>query len=102
VAFYTTLALQQGLHPADVEAIREGKLPKQKRYAALSALAKKLIQSRGQLTDDDVTAFLQADFEREHLLEVIAVVAASTITNYAGKITNPPLEALITEHAWRG
>lgn len=102
VAFHTTLGLQQGLDPADVQAIREGKLPKQKRYAALSALAKKLIESRGQLTDDDVTAFLQAGFEREHLLEVIAVVAASTITNYAGKITNPPLEPLIKEHAWRG
>jgi alkylhydroperoxidase family enzyme len=102
VAFHTTLGLQQGLDPADVQAIREGKLPKQKRYAALSAVAKKLIESRGQLTDDDVTAFLQAGFEREHLLEVIAVVAASTITNYAGKITNPPLEDLIKEHAWRG
>jgi alkylhydroperoxidase family enzyme len=102
VAFHTVLGLKQGLDPADVQAIREGKLPKQKRYAALSAVAKKLIESRGQLTDDDVTAFLQAGFEREHLLEVVAVVAASTITNYAGKITNPPLEALLQEHAWRG
>jgi len=101
VAFHTTLGLRQGLDPADVQAIREGKLPKQKRYAALSAVAKKLIESRGQLADDDVSAFLQAGFEREHLLEVIAVVAASTITNYAGKITNPPLEPLIKEHAWR-
>src|ERR1700740_1763699 len=102
VAFHTTLGLQQGLDPADVQAIREGKLPKQKRYSALSAVAKKLIESRGRLSDDDVSAFLQAGFEREHLLEVIAVVAASTITNYAGKITNPPLEPLIQEHAWRG
>ena len=102
VAFHTTLGLQQGLDPADVQAIREGKLPKQKRYAALSGLAKKLIENRGQLTDDDVTAFLQARFEREHLLEVIAVVAASTITNYVGKITNPPLDPPIEEHAWRG
>jgi hypothetical protein len=38
----------------------------------------------------------------EHLLEVVAVIAASTITNYAGKITNPPLEAVLLEHAWRG
>ena len=77
-------------------------LPKQKRYAALSGLAKKLIEKRGQLTNDDRTAFLEAGFEEEHLLEVVAVIAASTITNYAGKITNPPLEALLQEHAWRG
>jgi alkylhydroperoxidase family enzyme len=102
VAFHTTLGLKQGLDPADVQAIRDGKLPKQKRYAALSALAKKLIENRGQLTDDDVFAFLQAGFEREHLLEVIAVIAASTITNYAAKVTNPPLDSVIEEHAWRG
>ena len=102
VAFHTALGLKQGLEPADVQAIRERQLPKHKRYAALSALAKKLIEKRGQLTDDDVTSFLEAGFQKEHLLEVIAVVAASTITNYAGKITNPPLEALLQEHAWRG
>jgi alkylhydroperoxidase family enzyme len=102
VAFHTGLALKQGLEPADVQAIRDGKLPKQKRYAALSGLAKKLIENRGQLTDDDVAVFLQAGFKREHLLEVVAVSAASTITNYAGKIANPPLEAILREHAWRG
>jgi hypothetical protein len=48
-------------------------------------LAKNLIEKRGQLTDDDVTAFLEAGFEKEYLLGVIAVVAASTITNYASK-----------------
>jgi hypothetical protein len=35
----------------------------------------KLIEKRSQLTDDDVTAFLEAGFEKEHLLGVIAVVA---------------------------
>jgi alkylhydroperoxidase family enzyme len=102
VAFHTALGLKQGLDPADVQAIRERKLPKQKRYAALSGVAKKLIENRGQLTDDDVTTFLEGGFEKEHLLEVIAVVAASTITNYAGKVTNPPLEASLQEYAWRG
>ena len=102
VAFHTALGLKQGLDPADVQAIRERQLPKQKRYAALSGLAKKLIEKRGELTDDDVTAFLEGGFEKEQLLEVVAGVAASTITNYAGKITNPPLEALLQEHAWRG
>jgi alkylhydroperoxidase family enzyme len=102
VALHTVLGLKQGIDPADIQAIRERQIPKQKRYAALSGVAKKLIEKRGQLTDDDVTAFLEAGFEKEHLLEVVAVIAASTITNYAGKITNPPLEAVLLEHAWRG
>jgi AhpD family alkylhydroperoxidase len=102
VAFHTALGLKQGLDPADVQAIRERQLPNQRRYAALSGLAKTLIENRGQLTDDDLTVFLEAGFEKEQVLEAVAVVAASTITNYAGKITNPPLEAFLQEHAWRG
>ena len=102
VAFHTALGLKQGLDPADVQAIRERQLPNQRRYAALSGLARTLIENRGQLTDDDFTAFLEAGFEKEHVLEVVGVVAASAITNYAGNITNPPLDAFLQEHAWRG
>jgi alkylhydroperoxidase family enzyme len=41
-------------------------------------------------------------FTREQILEVIAVVAASTITNYAGTIAQPPLEDHFQQFAWRG
>jgi len=102
VAFHTALGLKLGLDPADVRAIRERQLPKPQRYAALSRLAKTLIEKRGHLSDDDLVTFLEAGFEKEHVLEVIGVVAASTITNYSGAVTNPPLEAFLEEYAWRG
>jgi len=102
VAFHTALALKQGLDPADVTAIREQQLPKPEPYAALSRLAKSLIEKRGHLSDDDLVTSLEAGFEKEHVLEVIGVVAASTITNYSGAVTNPPLEAFLEEYAWRG
>ena len=102
VAFHTALGLKQGLDAADVQAIRERQLPKQQRYAALSRLAKTLIEKRGHLSDDDLTTFLEAGFDKEDVLEVIGVVAASTITNYSGTVTHPPLEEFLKEYAWRG
>jgi alkylhydroperoxidase family enzyme len=101
-AFHTTLALKEGIDPADVQAIREGRLPKDGKFAALSALAKTMIEKRGRLNDEDVDRFLAAGFGKDHLLEVIAAVAASTITNYTGSITKPPLEAAFQAHAWPG
>jgi alkylhydroperoxidase family enzyme len=100
VAFHTTLALKEGIDAADVEAIRDDRLPKEPKYAALSALAKTMIEKRGRLSDQDVERFLAAGFGKDHLLEVIAAVAASTITNYTGNITKPPLEAPFQAHAW--
>lgn len=102
VAFHTALALKEGVDPADIEAIREGRLPKDGKFAALSGLAKTMIEKRGHLGDEDVNRFLAAGFGKDHLLEVIAAVAASTITNYTGNITRPSLDGPFQEHAWRG
>ena len=102
VAFHTALALKQGIDPADVQSIREGRLPKDGKLAALSTLARTMIEKRGRLDDQDVDRFLAAGFGKDHALEVIAIVAASTITNYTGSITKTPLEAAFQAHAWRG
>ncbi|MGH7074972.1 MAG: carboxymuconolactone decarboxylase family protein [Stellaceae bacterium] len=102
VAFHTALALKEGIKPADVQAIREGRLPKDSKFATLSGSAKTMIEKRGRLDDEEINRFLAAGFGKDHLLEVIAAVAASTITNYTGSITKPPLEAPFQEHAWQG
>ena len=100
VAFHTALALKQGVDPADVEAIREDRAPGDRQYAALSTLAKTLIEKRGRLDDRDLDAFVAAGFRKEHALEVIAVVAASTITNYAASVTRPPVEEAFQAYSW--
>jgi AhpD family alkylhydroperoxidase len=102
VAFHTALALKEGLDPADVQAIRERRLPQHPRYASLSKLAKALIEKRGHLEDGDLLAFVETGYQKEQALEVVAVVAASTITNYAGNVTKPPLESDFQEHVWQG
>src|SRR5499427_4694374 len=100
VAFHTTLALKEGIDAADVQAIRDGRLPKDSKFAALSVLAKTMIEKRGRLDDQDIERFLAAGFGKDQLLEVIAAVAASTITNYTGSITKPALEAPFQALAW--
>jgi len=102
VAFHTALALKEGIDPADVQAIREGRLPKDSKLAALSALARTMIEKRGRLDDQDVDRFISAGFGKDHALEVVAIVAASTITNYTGSITKTPLDAPFQAHAWTG
>ena len=100
VAFHSALALQAGLAGADVDAIRNGQDPADARLAALSRLARTMIGKRGRIAQADGDAFLAEGFGPDHLLEVVAIVAASTITNYTASITEPPLEPAFQPHAW--
>jgi alkylhydroperoxidase family enzyme len=102
VALHTALALQAGLDPDDVEAMRAGRSPSDKQLGALSTLARTLIEKRGRLDEEDSQRFLSAGFGKDLLLEVITIVAASTITNYTGSVTNPPLEQHLQQFAWNG
>ena len=60
VAFHTALALQNGISPEETTAIRERRLPTDKRFAALSALAKTLIEKCGHLTQQELDSFIAA------------------------------------------
>ena len=102
VALHTALGLQAGLDPVDVEAMRAGRSPSDQKLGALSTLARTLIEKRGRLDDQDIERFLVAGFSKALLLEAITIVAASTITNYTGNVTNPPLEAHLQQFAWNG
>ncbi len=100
VAFHTALALQAGLAAEDVEAIRNARPPADPKLGALSTLARTLIEKRGRITGDEGQAFLAQGFGRDHLLEVVAIVAASTITNYTANIAEPALEPAFQPHRW--
>lgn len=100
VAFHTSLSLKEGVDEADVAAIRDGRLPAPPRLAALSRLARAMIEARGRVGDTEVDRFCSAGFDTEQALELVGVLAASTITNYAASMTCPPLEDAFQAHAW--
>src|ERR1700734_3038839 len=76
VAFHTALALQQGVSSGETDAIGERRVPRDRRFAALSSLAKALIEKRGRVSDQELESFTAAGFTKEQVFEVIATVAA--------------------------
>ncbi len=100
VAFHSALALKAGVSAADVAAIRARQLPAARDFAALSSLARAMIERRGHVGERDLKAFFEAGFAVEQALELITVSAASTMTNYAASLAQPALEAPFAAHAW--
>ena len=101
VAFHSFLGLKEGLSEADVRAMRAGGVPKDPKLSALSLLARQMIETRGHVDDSVVHTFLAAGYEKRQIVEAIEAVAASTITNYVCTITQPPLEEMFKDHAWK-
>jgi alkylhydroperoxidase family enzyme len=100
VALHSKLALDAGVSADDVQAIRARRAPKDRKLAAMSALARAMIEKRGHLEDSDVAAFREAGYAQDLVLEVITIVAASAMTNYTASITHPALEEALKPHAW--
>ena len=101
VAFHTHLALAQGVAEADVQAIRERRVPASTTHGALSLAARALIENRGSVDAAGLTRFFAAGYSASQLMEVVGVIAASTVTNYVGNLALPPLEDSFQAHAWQ-
>jgi alkylhydroperoxidase family enzyme len=101
VAFHSGLAAKQGVSTADVAALRAGRDPQDPALAPLSALARHLIERRGRAEPGAVQKYLDAGFSPAQALEVVLVVAASTITNYIAGLAQPSFEPEIEAQAWK-
>src|SRR5262249_14973632 len=100
LAFHTGLALKEGLDKPDVQAIREGRVPKKAKSGALSTFARPLIENRGRVDAHDVDGFVAAGFRKEHAVEAIPVVAAARITNITASVPKPPVEEPFQAYSW--
>jgi alkylhydroperoxidase family enzyme len=70
------------------------------RLGALSTVARRLVESRGWLEEDEVAAFVNAGFDEAQLLEVITALALKTLSNYTNHVAETPLDAPFRKTAW--
>jgi AhpD family alkylhydroperoxidase len=100
VAFHSTAALSEGVPADEVAAIREGRLPKDAKRAALSRLTRAIIESRGHVGALELDAFTESGFSKDQVFEVLAGLACSVMANYAGNVAAVPLDAPFQAQAW--
>lgn len=98
VAGHTAAALKKAqIHPPVVDALRDGTPITDARLAAVAALTRAVIATRGAVADDALEAFLAAGFTDANALEVVLGVSLATLCNFANNLArnelNPELEA---------
>ncbi|WP_306029243.1 carboxymuconolactone decarboxylase family protein [Stappia sp. MMSF_3263] len=96
---HTFLARQAGMEAADLDALRAGGRPVTVHLAALAVFTRKLLETRGDAGPAVLADFLAAGFTRAQVLEVVAIIATKTISNYVNHITATPHEDFMADPA---
>jgi uncharacterized peroxidase-related enzyme len=101
MAFHTFMALQAGVSPETVEALRTGASPREPRLRTLSDFARAMLGKRGNVAERDLAAFYDAGLTPAQAMEVVLGMAFSLMANYAGHLADVPLDPPFQPHAWQ-
>ncbi|AZV27823.1 alkylhydroperoxidase [Pseudomonas syringae] len=80
LAAHTLFASKAGLAAEEIIEARHGRLN------AFATLAHQLTETRGHLSNEQIAAARAAGIDDKKIIEVIAVVAAQTLTNYLNNV----------------
>jgi alkylhydroperoxidase family enzyme len=100
VAFHSTMALKQGVAAGDVQALRAGKPPSDAKYAALSGMAKSLVEKKGRGNVAEAEKFAAAGYSPSQILDVINGIGISTMAATTANLANTPVEDAFRAHIW--
>lgn len=74
--------------------------PSDLKEASLAVFARSVVEHRGWVPEAEQEAFLAAGFSRRQFLDVVAIVALKTLSNYANHLAHTPLDPAFEEHRW--
>jgi len=101
MAAHTMTAEKTGVDAAVIEALRAGRPLPDARLDALRVFMEALIHKQGWVDEDDLQAFHDAGFGREHVLDAIMAVGMKTLSNYTNHIAQTPLDDVFQDKAWQ-
>jgi uncharacterized peroxidase-related enzyme len=100
VAAHSTFAKTQGASDAVLEDIRAGKTPDDPRLSALVTFTHQVVRQRGQVTSEDVQAFLNAGFTQEQVLQVLIGVSQASLASFVYHMASTPLDEGFQPQKW--
>lgn len=100
VAGHSFVARSVLLEDSAVKALRQGKpITDIPRLQALRTFAEAVLRERGHVGAPALAAFTAAGFTRQNALEVVTIVAAKVLSNYANVLAQTPPDAYMADPA---
>ncbi|MBF5032357.1 MULTISPECIES: carboxymuconolactone decarboxylase family protein [unclassified Micromonospora] len=101
VAMHTATLVRHGATPELIEALRTGATLPDPRLEALRRFTVAVLDHRGAVPDADLDALLASGWQRRHALDVVLGVGTYTISTFANRLTEAPLDEPLAAYAWQ-
>ncbi len=98
-AAHSMIADKMSKVPGDVlEALRTGRRLPDAKLEALRVFTVRMVESRGNPTEDEVAAFRAAGYEARHIPGIILAIAVKTLSNYSNHIFKPDVDERFADY----
>jgi len=101
VARETNAAVHDHVPTDVIEGIRANRPLKDRKLEALRSFTARIVNSRGQVSEQDVKDFLAGGYTRANILEIVLAIGMATLTNYTSLIAKTPLDKQLESKAWK-
>lgn len=101
VAMHTATLTRLGAEAEVIAALRAGTPLPNDRLEALRRFTHAVLDHRGAVPEEQLVAFLAADYQPRHALDVVLGVGTYTISTFANRLTGAPLDPPVAAYAWQ-
>lgn len=91
IAAHTAIAKSIGFTDEDILKLRTGMYADRK-LNTLTNVAKVIIRNKGNVDDSLISVFYEAGFDEKALVDLVALIAVITFSNYIGRLSNPEID----------
>lgn len=92
LAAHTVIGKMHGFSDAQVLEIRAGRASFDPKLDALARFTRRVVETRGHASAEDLQAALDAGWTRENVVDAIVTIGDKVITNYLHGVTQVPVD----------
>lgn len=100
MAAHSVVADMQSIPAEITQAIRNDQPIPDSKLQALRTLVTALVEQRGAISELDITSFLDAGYQRVHVMDVMVGIGQKTLSNYTNHLAETPLDTAFEDRAW--
>lgn len=89
---HTGIAHMMKVKPSIIDALSNGESLSDEKLRVLQETTFAMVDQRGDLSEEQIFRFKRAGYGNEQLLEIVLGLAQKTISNYANKMANTPVD----------